>query len=47
MVLLENPEGKRLLERHRRRWKVNITMDRKGIGWEIVEWISVTHGGVK
>jgi len=45
--LLEKPERKILLERQRRRWKVDIKMYRKGIGWEIVEWTNVAHGGDK
>ena len=45
--MLEKPERKRLLERQRRSWKVDIKMDRKGIGWEIVEWTDVAHGGDK
>jgi hypothetical protein len=44
---LEKPERKRLLERHRRRWKFNIKIHRKGIRWEIVEWTDVAHGGDK
>ena len=30
--VMGKPEGKRLLQRSRRRWKNNIEMDLKGIG---------------
>jgi hypothetical protein len=36
-------EGKRLLGRPRRRWKNNIRMDLKEIGWEDVDWIHLTE----
>jgi hypothetical protein len=32
-ILIENPEGKRLLGRPRRRWVDNIQMDLRDIGW--------------
>jgi hypothetical protein len=32
-VLVGKPEGKRPLERHRRRWKDGIRMDVREIGW--------------
>jgi hypothetical protein len=32
-ALVGNPEGKRLLVRPRRRWKDNIKMDLREIGW--------------
>jgi hypothetical protein len=38
-VLVGKPEGKRPLERPRRRWEDGIKMDLKKIGWEGVEWI--------
>jgi hypothetical protein len=34
MILVGNPEGKRLLGRPRRRWVDNIKMDRREIGWD-------------
>jgi hypothetical protein len=33
-ILVGNPEGKRPLGRSRRRWKYNIKIDLKAIGWE-------------
>jgi hypothetical protein len=38
-VLVGKPEGKRPLERPRRRWEDGINMDLREIGWEGVEWI--------
>jgi hypothetical protein len=38
-VLVGKPEGKRPLERPRRRWEDGIKMDHWEIGWESVEWI--------
>jgi hypothetical protein len=37
-VLVEKPEGKKPLERPRRRWEVGIKMNLRKIGWG-VEWI--------
>jgi hypothetical protein len=37
-VLVGKPEGKRPLERLRRRWEDGIKMDLRQIGWEGVEW---------
>jgi hypothetical protein len=42
-VLVGKPEGKRPLERPRRRWEDNIIMDLREIGWEGVGWIDVTQ----
>jgi hypothetical protein len=33
-VFVEKPEGKRPIERHRRRWEDNITMDLQEVGCE-------------
>jgi len=38
-ILVGKSEGKRPLGRPRRRWKDNIRMDIKEIGWEGVDWI--------
>jgi hypothetical protein len=38
-VLVEKPEGKRPLERARRRWEDGIRMDLREIGWGSVELI--------
>jgi hypothetical protein len=37
-ILVWKPEGKRPLGRPRRRWKNNIRMDLREIGWEVVDW---------
>jgi hypothetical protein len=42
-VLVGNPEGKRPLERPRRRWEDGIKMDLREIGWEGVEWINLAQ----
>ena len=40
-VFVENPEGKRLLWRPRRRWKDNTKLEFKEVGWESVGWIDL------
>jgi hypothetical protein len=42
-VLVVNPEGKRPLERPRRRWEDGIKMDLKEICWGGVEWIHLAQ----
>jgi hypothetical protein len=42
-VLVGKPEGKRPLERPRRRWEDEIKMDHREIGWGGVEWIQVAQ----
>jgi hypothetical protein len=42
-ILVGKPEGKRPLGRPRRRWVDNITMDRREIGWDGVDWIELTQ----
>jgi hypothetical protein len=42
-VLMEKPEGKRSLERPRRRWEYGIKMDLSEIGWGGVEWIHLAQ----
>jgi hypothetical protein len=37
-VLVGNPEGKRPLERPRRRWEYGIQMDIRETGWEGCVW---------
>jgi hypothetical protein len=41
-VLVGKPEGKRPLGRPRRRWKDDISMDLRKLGWE-VEWIQLAQ----
>jgi hypothetical protein len=42
-VLVGKPEGKRPLERPRRRWEDGIKMDLREIGWRGVEWIHLAQ----
>jgi hypothetical protein len=42
-VLVGKPEGKRPLERPRRRWEDGIKMDLREIGWGAVEWIHLAQ----
>jgi hypothetical protein len=44
-VLMGNHEGKRLLERPRRRREDGIKMDLREIGWGVVEWIHLAQDG--
>jgi hypothetical protein len=40
-LLVGKPEGKRPLERSRRRWLDNIRMDLGKVGWGDVDWIGL------
>jgi hypothetical protein len=42
-ILVEKPEGKRPLGRPKRRWVVNIKMDRRETEWGGVVWIDLTR----
>jgi hypothetical protein len=42
-ILVEESEGKRPLERPRRRWVDNIKMDLRDIGWGDMDWIDRTQ----
>jgi hypothetical protein len=42
-ALMGKPEGKRPLERQRRRWEDGIRMDLSEIGWESVDWIQLAQ----
>jgi predicted membrane protein len=42
-LLVEKPEGKRPLERPRRRWVDNIKMDLREIEWDDMDWIDLTQ----
>jgi hypothetical protein len=42
-VLVGKPEGKRPLERPRRRWEDGIKVDLREIGWGGVEWIHLAE----
>jgi hypothetical protein len=41
-ALVGKPEGRRLLERPRRRWGDNIKMDRE-VGWGGIDWIDLAQ----
>jgi hypothetical protein len=38
-------EARRTCGRSRRRWKDGIKMNLVGLGWEVVNWIYLAHGG--
>jgi hypothetical protein len=38
-VLMRKPDGKRPLERPRRRWEDGIRMDLKETGWGSLDWM--------
>jgi predicted membrane protein len=42
-ILLGKSEGKRPLERPRRRWVGNIKMDLREIEWDDVDWIDMSQ----
>jgi hypothetical protein len=46
-VLVGKPEGKRLLERPRRRWEDNIKMDLRDIGIDEANWIQLDQDRVQ
>jgi hypothetical protein len=42
-ALAGKPEGRRPLERPRRRWEDNIKMDLREVGWGGIDWINVAQ----
>jgi hypothetical protein len=42
-VLVEKPEGKRLIGRPRCRWEDNIKMDLQEVGCEDMDWIDLSQ----
>jgi hypothetical protein len=40
-ALVGKPEGRKALERPRRRWEDNIKMDLREVGWEGMDWINL------
>jgi hypothetical protein len=42
-ILVGEPEGKRSLGRCRRRWRDNIKMGIKNVGWKVVDKIYLTQ----
>jgi hypothetical protein len=42
-IVVGNPEGKRPLEKPRRRWLNNIKIDLREIGWDGMDWIDLAQ----
>ena len=42
-VLVGKPEGKRSLERHRRKWEDSIKMDLQEVGCGVMGWIELAQ----
>jgi hypothetical protein len=42
-ALVGKPEGRRPLERPRRRWEDNIKMDLREVGWGGMDWINLAQ----
>jgi hypothetical protein len=42
-VLVGRPEGRRPIERPRRRWEDNIKMDLQEVGWGGMDWIDMAQ----
>jgi hypothetical protein len=42
-LLMGKPEGKRPLERPRRRWEDGVEVDLREVGWCCVEWIHLAQ----
>jgi hypothetical protein len=42
-VLVGRPQGRRPLERPRRRWEDNIKMDVQEVGWGGMDWIDMAQ----
>jgi hypothetical protein len=42
-ILVEKPEGKRPLGRHRRRWEDNIILDLRETGWGVMDRINLAQ----
>jgi hypothetical protein len=42
-ILVDKPEGRRLLGRPRRRWEDNIKMDLREVGFGDVDWIRLAQ----
>jgi hypothetical protein len=42
-ILVGKPEGRRPLGRPRRRWVVNIKVNIREIGWDVVDWIDMAQ----
>jgi hypothetical protein len=42
-ILVGRPEGRRPIERLRRRWEDNINMDLQEVGWGPMDWIELAQ----
>jgi hypothetical protein len=42
-MLAGKPEGKRPLGRSWRKWETNRTMDLRGTGWKVMNWIHLSQ----
>jgi hypothetical protein len=42
-ILVGKPEGKRTLERPRRRWVDNIKIDLREMGWDDMDWVDLSQ----
>jgi hypothetical protein len=42
-ILVGKPEGNRSPEKPRRRWKDNIKMDLREVGWDVMDWIGLAE----
>jgi hypothetical protein len=42
-AMVGKPEGRRTLERPRRRWEDNIKMDLREVGWGGMDWINLAQ----
>jgi hypothetical protein len=45
-ILVARPEGKKPLERPRRKWEDNIKLDLRGIGTDAANWIGLAQDRV-
>jgi hypothetical protein len=46
-TLVVKSEGKRPLRRCRHRWDSDVNMDRKGVVWKSIDWVSLAQDGSK
>jgi len=42
-ILMERPEGRKLLGRPRLTWKDNIKIDHQEVGWSGMDWIDLAQ----
>jgi len=42
-IMIRQPEWKRSLGRHKRKWENNIRVNHYEPGWEVANWIHVAH----